>query len=129
MEAAPPVVYIVDDDVSVRRALTRLMRSVGLEAVAFASAEAFLQAGLPQRQCCLVLDIRLTGMTGLDLLDHLTAAGVSLPVIVITAHDDTQVRARASRAGVIAYLRKPFDDEALLAAIQRASGHDPGSPS
>ena len=129
MEAAQPVVYIVDDDVSVRRALTRLMRSVGLEAVAFASAEAFLQVGLPQQQCCLVLDVRLTGMTGLDLLDHLTAAGVSLPVILITAHDDTQVHARASSAGVIAYLRKPFDDEALLAAIQRAFGRAHGSPS
>jgi FixJ family two-component response regulator len=95
----------------------------------FASAEAFLQAGLPQHQGCLVLDVRLTGMTGLELLEQLTAAGVSLPVILITAHDDVQVRARASSAGVLAYLRKPFDDEALLAAIQRAFGRASGSPS
>jgi FixJ family two-component response regulator len=128
VHAAKPVVYIVDDDASVRRALIRLLRSAGLEAVAFASAEAFLQAGLQEPSACLVLDVRLAGMTGLELLDQLTAAGSSLPVIMITAHDDAQVRTRAARAGVVDYLRKPFDDHALLAAIQRALGLDPGSP-
>jgi two-component system, LuxR family, response regulator FixJ len=126
--AAQPVVYIVDDDVSVRRALIRLIRSVGLEPIAFASAEAFLQTDPPQQPCCLVLDVRLSGMTGLELLEQLAASGASLPAILITAHDDAQVRARASHAGVIAYLRKPFDDEALLAAIQQALGGAPGGP-
>ena len=128
VHAAKPVVYIVDDDASVRRALTRLLRSAGLEAAAFDSAEAFLQAGRQEQPGCLVLDVRLAGMTGLELLDQLTAAGIALPVIIITAHDDAQVRTRAARAGVVAYLRKPFDDHALLAAIQRALGPDSGSP-
>jgi CheY-like chemotaxis protein len=103
-----PVVSIVDDDASVRRALTRLLRSVGLEARAFASAEAFVQAGLPPPDTRNP-PVRRTWRRDPSL--RCRGAGGSLPVILITAHDDVQVRARARSAGVVAYLRKPFEDE------------------
>jgi FixJ family two-component response regulator len=116
------VIAIVDDDASIRRALARLLRSMSWQAVTFASAEAFLQTGMQELPGCLVLDVRLPGMTGLELLNHLVAAGISLPVILITAHDDVQVRGHATEAGAVAYLRKPVDEQDLLQAIQRALG-------
>jgi FixJ family two-component response regulator len=120
------VIAIVDDDVSMLRALRRLLRSVGFAVVTYASAEEFLQAGLQAWIGCLVLDVMMLGMSGLDLLDWLAASGMTFPVVIITACADEQTRLRAEQAGVVAYLRKPFEEEALLEAIQRALASDSG---
>ena len=114
------VVYLVDDDVSIRRALTRLLKSLGIETVAFASAEAFLQAGPWAPEACLILDVHMPGMKGWDLLEHLRTAGIALPVIIITAYNDAQTHDRAMQAGIVAYLQKPFDDQTLLEALWQA---------
>ena len=124
MEPHQPVIAIIDDDASIRRALARLLRSVGLKAAVFDSAEAFLQAAGQEPLGCLVLDIRLPGMNGVALLEHCATAGLSLPVVCMTAHDDVQVRRRAARAGVIAFLPKPVDEQDLLQAIRRALGRE-----
>jgi len=114
-----PTICVVDDDPSVLRALGRLLRSAGFRVETFASSEAFLQS--PRGAIhCLVLDIRLGGMSGLGLLEHLTAAGEVIPVIFMTAHDDATTQGHAERAGAVAYLRKPFADQLLIGAIQRA---------
>jgi FixJ family two-component response regulator len=113
-------VYIVDDDESVRRALKRLLRSMGYHAVTFNSAEDFMEATSCRGEGCLVLDIRLPGMTGLDLQEKLAASGAKYPVIFMTAHDNPQWQERAKKAGAVAYLRKPFEEESLLGAIQLA---------
>jgi FixJ family two-component response regulator len=110
-------VYVVDDDESIRRALKRLLRSVGHHAVTFESAEAFMDSAPEGGEGCLVLDIRLPGMTGLDLHEKLSASGMKYPVIFMTAHDNPQWRQRAKTAGAVAYLRKPFDEQLLLDAI------------
>jgi FixJ family two-component response regulator len=120
MEPRQPVIAIIEDDPSVRIALARLLRSVGWNAVAFDSAEAFLHAAGPEPPDCLVLDIRLPGMSGVEFLEHGAVAGLSLPVICMTAHDDVQVRRRATQAGVVAFLVKPVDEQDLLHAIRRA---------
>jgi FixJ family two-component response regulator len=116
----PPVIAIVDDEVSMLRALQRLLRSAGFAAETYTSAEEFLRSAVQHRIACLVLDVQMPGMTGLDLLAQLAASGVALPVIIITARSDEQTRLRAEQAGVVAYLRKPFEEEALLEAIRRA---------
>jgi FixJ family two-component response regulator len=121
-----PLLAIVDDEVSMLRALRRLLRSAGFAAVTYASAEEFLQSGVQQPIVCLVLDVQLPMMTGLDLLDHLAVSGETLPVIIITARTDEQTRLHAERSGVVAYLRKPFEEDALLEAIQRALVRDSG---
>jgi FixJ family two-component response regulator len=120
MEPRQPVIAIIEDDPSVRIALARLLRSVGWNAVAFDSAEAFLHAAGQEPPDCLVLDIRLPGMSGVEFLEHGAVAGLSLPVICMTAHDDVQVRRRATQAGVVAFLVKPVDEQDLLHAIRRA---------
>jgi FixJ family two-component response regulator len=113
-------VYVVDDDESIRRALARLLRSMGYHAVTFGSAEEFIEA-IPHRgEGCLVLDVRLPGMTGLDLQEKLASAGFNYPVIFMTAHDVPQWQERAKKAGALAYLRKPFDEHSLLGAIRLA---------
>jgi FixJ family two-component response regulator len=119
VESTRPVIAIVDDDAAICRALTRLVHVVGWSAVAFASAEAFLQAGVQEPSDCLILDIRLPGMSGIELLEHCVAAGMSLPVILITAHNDVQVRRRAA---AVAFLHKPVDEQDLLQAIRRGLG-------
>jgi FixJ family two-component response regulator len=119
------VISVVDDDPSVRRALKRLLTSTGFEVMTFASAREFLFSGRHKEPGCLVLDIHLGGMNGFDLQADLAASGSTLPIIFITAHDDPQTRERAMRSGAVAYLRKPFDDEALLEAILAAIGGDP----
>jgi len=113
-------VYVVDDDESIRKALKRLLRSMGYHAVAFESAEDFMEATFCRGEGCLVLDIRLPGMTGLDLQEKLASSGVKYPVIFMTAHDNPQWREMAKKAGAVAYLRKPFDEQSLLGAIQLA---------
>ena len=114
-----PLISIVDDDLSVRRALCRLLQSAGYSVEAFASAGEFLGSSPVGRTACLVLDIRLEGMTGFDLHERLAADRAAIPIIFITAHDDASTRERVQRAGVAAYLPKPFDQSALLAAIQK----------
>ncbi len=121
-------VYVVDDDASVRRAIKRLLRSVGYHALTFASAEAFLESTPEPGQGCLVLDIRLPKMTGLELQEKLALRGSTYPVIFMTAHDNPQWREKAKKRGVVAYLKKPFGEQSLLDAIRHAcrQGVDPG---
>jgi len=113
-------VYIVDDDASIRSALKRLLRSVGYHAVTFDSAEGFLDGAARLAKGCLVLDIRLPGMTGLDLQEQLSLLGSGHPIIFMTAHDNPEWQERARKAGAIAYLKKPFPEQVLLEAIQLA---------
>jgi len=122
-----PLVSVVDDDASLLRALGRLLRAAGFTVEAFTSAEQFLdsQHRVPPR--CVVLDVRLSGMTGFELHERLLAAGTPPPVIFITAHDDAATRERARRAGAVQYLRKPFEDEALIEAIHRATRYTPAT--
>jgi FixJ family two-component response regulator len=110
----------VDDDASLRNALTRLLRVAGWQVVTFASAEAFLQAGLQMPLDCLILDVWLPGMNGMALLEHLMTLGGTLPVILITGRDDVQMRLHAAQQGAVAYLCKPLDEQDLLPALQRA---------
>lgn len=117
-------VYVVDDDESVRRALERLLRSCGYHAVTFGSAEEFMEATSCQGEGCLVLDIRLPGMTGLDLQEKLSSSGSKYAVILMTAHDNSQLQERARKAGAVAYLRKPFPEQSLLDAVQLAGSKE-----
>lgn len=118
------VVFIVDDDASVRDALERLIRSVGLRVELFGSAQEFLQRGLPEVPSCLVLDVRLPGIGGLDLQRQLANANVQTPIIFITAHGDIPMSVRAMKAGAVEFLTKPFRDQDLLDAIQVALERD-----
>jgi FixJ family two-component response regulator len=120
MSQTQHVVAIVDDDVFIQRALARLLYAAGWQAVMFTSAEAFLQTGLQASPDCLVLDVWLPGMTGVELLEHLTATGSSLPAVIITGRDDLQVRMRAMQAGAVAYLLKPLDGQEFLQTLQEA---------
>jgi FixJ family two-component response regulator len=112
-------VYVIDDDASLLRALRRLLAAGGFRVCTFSSAEDFL-ASAKAAPACLVLDVHLSGLSGLDLQEQLLASGRRIPVVFITAHDDAATRERARRAGAIDYLRKPFNDESLLAGIRRA---------
>ena len=114
------LVSIVDDDESLRRSVRNLLTSVGFRVETFASAEAFLQSADRGNTGCVVLDLRMPGMSGLDLLMHLAAAGPGIPVIVLTAHSDDESRRRTLQAGAVAFLGKPFRGEALLGAVRRA---------
>lgn len=119
MHASNLSIYLVDDDASVRRALTRLLKSIGLETFAVASAEAFLQARPWVPEACLILDVQLPGMTGWELVDYLRATNIKIPVIIMTAYNNRQMQDHAMEADVVAYLRKPFHDQELIAALQR----------
>jgi FixJ family two-component response regulator len=112
-------VYVVDDDESIRRALERLLRSVGYHALFFESAEDFLESASETGEGCLVLDIRLPGMTGLDLQQKLASWGANYSVVFMTAHDNPQWQERAKKEGAFAYLLKPFSEQALLDAVGR----------
>jgi len=113
----PNVVYVIDDDESVRRAFGRLLRSVGLDAETFSSAEEFLDSPKQRENACILIDIRMPGSTGFDLQQKLAASDIRIPVIVISASDDAQIRERARDLGAVAFFRKPVDDQALLDAI------------
>lgn len=119
-----PAVAVVDDDESIRRALYRLLRSDGLAAATFASAHEFLEAHRRQNFACVVLDVYMGRMSGLDLAERMASEGTSLPIVLITAHDDERTRERAQLVGVSAYLRKPVDATILLDAVHRAAGID-----
>jgi FixJ family two-component response regulator len=118
-----PLVCVIDDDVSLLRALGRLLGVEGFRVKTFSSAEDFLECANPRTPGCLVLDVHLGGLSGFELHERLVADGRRIPVVFITAHDDAVTRERARRAGAVDYLRKPFDDEALIAGINRALGH------
>lgn len=120
MRPAAGRVAVVDDDESVRRALSRLLGVGGLSAESFPSAKSFLDQAQREPFACIVLDIHLGGMSGLDLLERLRAEGREVPVVIITAHDDQASRDRACRGGAAAYLRKPIDAQVLLDAVHRA---------
>jgi FixJ family two-component response regulator len=115
-----PVVAVVDDDESVRQAVHLLLESVGIAARSFSSAEEFLASGLPGEAACLITDLQMPGMDGLELQARLAADGVGVPIIFITGHGDPRMRAQAKAAGALAFLDKPFDDEALLELVRTA---------
>ena len=120
IQAKAKLVAIVDDDDSMRDALEGLLKAVGLPAQAFASAEEFLRSGQHRQTACLIADIRMPGMSGLELQAHLNAEHCRIPTIFITAHGDEKMRLQALRAGAVEFLAKPFDDEALLESIRVA---------
>ena len=126
--AASPLIAIVDDDESVRDALTSLLHAVGWQAEAFASAEAFLQSGHVHTTACLLLDVRLPGLSGLELQRQLCSSQAQLPIIFLTAHGTEAMRAQTLQAGAVAFFTKPFSDTALLEAIHTALAPDHGSP-
>ena len=117
-----PMVCVIDDDDSLLRALRRLLDATGFRVETFSSAEQFLESDHRGRADCLVLDVHLSGLSGLELQERLARSGVSTPVVIITAHDEASTRERAQRAGAVEYLRKPFDDDSLIDAIHKAIG-------
>lgn len=119
-EAPESRVFIVDDDAAVRQAVTLLVQSLGLRAQAYASAEAFLEAYDPDSDGCLVLDLHMPGMNGVELQQELTARGMRIPVIVITAYKDDPLTVRAQEAGALTVLYKPFKRDVLLRSIESA---------
>ena len=119
-----PIVFIVDDDDSVRKALTRLIKSVDLNAEAFASAHDFLKRESHNGPACLILDMRMPGLSGLDLQDELVAAGRTLPIIFISAHGNIPLSVRAMKAGAVDFIEKPFEDQTLLDAINQSLKKD-----
>lgn len=120
MTAPDPTVFVVDDDEAVRDSLSLLIRSVGLEVESYESAAAFLEDLDSERPGCLVLDVRMPGMSGLELQDRLLQQGTALPVIFITGHGDVPMAVRAMRAGAVDFIEKPFNDQDLLDRIQLA---------
>jgi FixJ family two-component response regulator len=124
MSAVAPMVFVVDDDSSVRRSLSRLLAAAGYMVEALASAREFLAREPYAGPCCLVLDMRMPGMTGLELQQTLAAAGRRLPIVFVTGHVDVPMSVRAMKRGAVDLLTKPFDDKDLLAAIQRAVAKD-----
>ncbi len=115
-----PLIAIVDDDDSLRNSLDNLLRSVGFRAQGFSSAEAFLHANQAPDTACLILDVRLPGMNGLDLQRQMVAANCRIPIIFVTAYADDDVRVRALEAGAVDFLSKPCREEDLLQAIEAA---------
>jgi FixJ family two-component response regulator len=113
-------VAIVDDDEAVRVALEGLLKSAGLTARAFESAEEFINSGQQRQAACLIADIRMPGMSGLELQAKLNADGCRIPIVFITAHGDAKMRIQALRAGAVEFMAKPFDDEALLESVRAA---------
>jgi len=113
-------ITIVDDDESVRAAIESLLKAMGFRAEVFASAKDFLNSAQLNHTACLILDVRMPGMDGLELQRQLAAADCRIPIVFITAHDDEDVRKRALQAGAVDFLSKPFSEEALLSAVRSA---------
>ena len=124
MNDSSPIVYVVEDDSSVRLSLKRLLRSVGLEARTFGSALEFLHNKRSDAPGCLILDVRLPGLSGLDLQTELAARKITLPIIFVTGHADIPMSVRAMKAGAVEFLTKPYREQELLEAIQSAIGQD-----
>jgi FixJ family two-component response regulator len=123
-EAAAPVVFVVDDDDLVRASIQGMLKSVGLRSEAFATSEAFLRSHRGDGPSCLVLDVRLPGMNGLDFQRELANAGVHIPIIFITGHGDIPMSVKAMKSGAVEFLTKPFRDQDLLDAINQALDRD-----
>ncbi|HKQ49746.1 MAG TPA: response regulator transcription factor [Phycisphaerae bacterium] len=119
-----PTVFLVDDDRGIRDSLRWLAESVGLHLVSYASAQEFLDAFQPDTPGCLLLDVRMPGMSGLDLQERLNAQCIDIPVIILTAHGDVPMAVRALKAGAFDFLEKPFSDQVLLDQINLALDHD-----
>jgi FixJ family two-component response regulator len=124
MSETDAMVFVIDDEASVRESLKNLIRSVGLRVEAFASAQEFLRAKRPDVPGCLVLDVRLKGLSGLDLQKRLVEADTQIPIIFITGHGDIPMTVQAMKAGAVEFLTKPFRDQELLDAIQQALDRD-----
>jgi FixJ family two-component response regulator len=124
MTEVASVVFVVDDDPSIRRAIKRLVESVGLRVEGLGSAQEFLRSQRPDAPSCLVLDVRLPGMSGLDFQRELREANIHIPIIFITAHGDIPMTVRAMKAGAVEFLTKPFRDQELLDAIQQGLERD-----
>jgi FixJ family two-component response regulator len=118
------MVFVIDDDESIRESLKSLMRSVGLGVETFATAQEFLQSTRPDVPACLILDVRMPGLSGLDLQRDLAEANIHIPIIFITGHGDIPMSVRAMKAGAVEFLTKPFRDQDLLDAIQQALERD-----
>ena len=118
------VVFVVDDDPSVRRAIKLLLESIGLEVELFGSAQEFLPSGPTKGPSCLILDVRLPGVSGLDFQRQLAEANINIPIIFISAHGDVPMTVRAMKAGAVEFLTKPFRDQDLLDAVQSALERD-----
>jgi FixJ family two-component response regulator len=122
--AKEPIVFVIDDDASMRRALTNLFQSVGLKVEVFASASEILQSKLPDVASCLVLDIRLPGLSGLDFQTELAKANIHIPIIFMTGHGDIPMTVRAMKGGAVDFLTKPFRDQDMLDAVVTAIEKD-----
>ncbi|WP_027135459.1 response regulator transcription factor [Geminicoccus roseus] len=127
--AADPVIAIIDDDASVRAAMGGLIRSLGFDCRLFASAEEFLATARPEDMDCLVMDVQMPGMSGLELQRHLQARHVTVPVVIITAYPEPQIREQALRAGAIGFLAKPFPAEAMIDCLEQALRRQDPDPS
>ena len=121
---AKATVFVVDDDQAMRNSLKWLIESVGVAVESFASADEFLAQHQSGRTGCLVLDVRMPGMSGLELLEHLAQRNMHIPAVVITGHGDVPMAVRAMKSGAIDFIEKPFNDEALLDAIRRAIAYE-----
>jgi FixJ family two-component response regulator len=124
MGEAESIVFIIDDDPLYRRSSERLVRSVGFDVQSFETARDFMSSRRPNVPSCLILDVRLPGLSGLDLQRVLTEAGVHIPIIFVTGHGDIPMSVQAMKAGAVEFLTKPFRDQALLDAIRQAIGRD-----
>lgn len=124
--ASDPIVYVIDDDDSARHSLEFLLDVAGIRVRSFPSADAFLTASPPLAGACVVTDVRMPGMSGVELVEDLKKRGVTVPVIVITGHADVPLAIQAMKAGVADFIEKPFDDEVMLAAIRSALAQQAG---
>jgi FixJ family two-component response regulator len=122
--AEKPTVFVIDDDAAVRASIQGLLKSAGLSSQSFETAEDFVRAQRVDGPSCLILDVSLPGMSGLDFQEQLSKAGLRIPIVFITAHGDIPMTVRAMKSGAVEFLTKPFDDVALLNAIQQALAHD-----
>jgi FixJ family two-component response regulator len=124
MSAGEPIVFVVDDDASVRKAIQGMLKSVGLRSETFGTPQEFLDTKQPDGPSCLVLDVRLPGVSGLDFQRQLTEAGVRIPIIFITGHGDIPMTVKAMKSGAVEFLTKPFRNQDLLDAIYQALDRD-----
>jgi len=124
IKEADPIVFVVDDDLSVREGVESLLRSVGLQVETFRTARDFSRHSRPDAPACVVLDVRLPGLSGLDLQRELMRAGAPIPIIFITGHGDVPMSVQAMKAGAVEFLTKPFREQELLDAIREAIGRD-----
>jgi FixJ family two-component response regulator len=120
IEMTQPMVFVVDDDASMRGAVSNLIRSVGFQVEAFTSAQEFLASTRPDTPCCLILDVRLPQVSGLDIQAELTKAEIHIPIIFVTGHGDVPMSVKAMKAGAVEFLTKPFRDQDLLDAVKVA---------